>query len=193
MRSQPHSATILGGPTEYGIQGFPLDPPLEYDAVETTAATSLTLVADILDLPFTELAALNPAILRGIIPEDYSLHVPKGSGHQLVAAMQLIPANHLDAWRMHRVGPGETLASIGKRYGVMPASIVAVNRLESAQTVEGDRLLIPSLQRVQMPAATKTLSASARRRGTPRGKPVTTASVRPVRKSPVAATHNPGN
>ena len=179
---------------EYGIQGFQLDPPLEYDTVETAAPTSLTLVADILDLPFAELAALNPASLRGLIPESYPLHVPKGSGNQLVAAMQLIPANHLDAWRMHRVGSGETLASIGKRYGVIPASIVAVNRLESAQALEGDRLLIPSVQRVQaVPVVNRTTSASARRRGTTRGKAITTASARPVRKSPVVVAHNSTN
>src|SRR5664279_413904 len=181
---------------EYGIVGFQLDPPLVYDTVETTAATSLTLVADILDLPFAELAALNPASLRGMIPENYSLHVPKGSGNQLVAAMQLIPSNHLDAWRMHRVGSGETMATIGKRYGVTPANIVSVNRLDSAQAVEGDRLLIPSVQRLRAaPVAKKTISASAsaRRRGTTRGKTITTASARPVRKSPVVVAHNTGN
>ena len=178
---------------EYGIEGFQLDPPLEYDTVETTAPTSLTLVADILDMPFTELAALNPASLRGMIPADFSLHVPKGSGNQLVAALQLIPANHLDAWRMHRVGSGETMATIGKRYGVTPANIVSVNRLESAQAVEGDRLLIPSAQRAQPPAAKKTVSATARRRGTTRSKTVATASVPPVRKSPVVLAHNTGN
>jgi membrane-bound lytic murein transglycosylase D len=179
---------------EYGIQGFQLDPPLEYDTVETTAATSLTLVADILDMPFAELAALNPASLRGMIPENYTLHVPKGSGNRLVAAMQLIPSNHLDAWRMHRVGSGETLAGIGKRYGVMPANIVAVNRLETAQAVEGDRLLIPSVQRVQAaPVVKKTISASVRRKGTTHGKTITTASARPIHKSPVVVAHNTGN
>jgi membrane-bound lytic murein transglycosylase D len=177
---------------EYGIEGFQLDPPLEYDTVETTAPTSLTLVADILDLPFAELAALNPASLRGMIPAEFPLRVPKGSGNQLVAALQLIPANHLDAWRMHRVLGSETLATIAKRYGVTPANIVSVNRLESARAVEGDRLLIPSVQRVQAPMAKKTVSASARRR-TVRGKAVTTASARPVRKSPVVLAHNGGN
>jgi membrane-bound lytic murein transglycosylase D len=178
---------------EYGIDGFQLDPPLEYDTVETTAPTSLTLVADILDLPFAELAALNPASLRGMIPADFPLRVPKGGGNALVAALQMIPANHLDAWRMHRVLAGETLATIGKRYGVAPANIVSVNRLESGHAVEGDRLLIPSVQRAQAPMAKKTVSASARRR-TARGKAVTSASARrPVRKSPVVMAHNGGN
>jgi LysM domain len=152
-------------------------------------------VADILDMPFAELAALNPASLRGMIPENFSLHVPKGSGNPLVAALQMIPANHLDAWRMHRVSAGETLATIGKRYGVTPANIVSVNRLESAQAQDGDRLLIPSVQRVQVaPVVKKTVTASAHRKGTTHGKTITTASVRrPVRKSTVVLAHNTGN
>jgi hypothetical protein len=94
---------------------------------------------------------------------------------------------------MHRVLGSETLVTIGKRYGVTPANIVSVNRLESARAVEGDRLLIPSVQRVQAPMAKKTVSASARPR-TVRGKAVTTASARrPVRKSPVVLAHNGGN
>jgi membrane-bound lytic murein transglycosylase D len=121
-----------------------------------------------------------------MIPENFSLHVPKGSGNPLVAALQLIPANHLDAWRMHRVGAGETLATIGKRYGVTPANIVSANRLESAQAVEGDRLLIPAVQRIQTPVAKKPLSAAARRRSAR----TTTAA---ARKSPVVVAHNTGN
>ena len=180
----------------YGIEGFALDPPLEYDTIETTAPTSLTLIADILDMPFSELAALNPASLKGMVPENYSIHVPKGNGTPLVASLQMIPANHLDAWRMHRVIAGDTLATIGKRYGVTPANIVSVNRLENAQAVEGDRLLIPSVQRVQAPAAKKTLTASARRKpatATRRKPATTTASARPVRKTPVVLAHNSGN
>jgi len=174
---------------EYGIEGFTLDPPLDYDTVETAAPTSLTLVADILDLPFTELSALNPASLRGMVPENYAIHVPKGSGNQLSAAMQMIPANRMDAWRMHRVGAGETLATIGKRYGVTPANIVSANRMESAQAQEGDRLLIPAVQRIAMapPAVAKTATArktttatAARRKST--AKRTATAAVRPVRR-----------
>jgi len=93
---------------------------------------------------------------------------------------------------MHRVGADETLAGIAKRYGVAPANIVSVNRLESAQAVEGDRLLIPSVQRAPAPVVKKTISASARRRTPVRGR-TTTASARPVRKSPVVVAHNTGN
>ncbi|MEO8591799.1 MAG: transglycosylase SLT domain-containing protein [Candidatus Solibacter sp.] len=189
---------------EYGIEGFALDPPLEYDTVETTAPTSLTLVADILDLPYSEVASLNPASLRGMVPENYPVHVPKGTGNQLSAAMQMIPASSLDSWRMHRVSAGETLSAVAKRYGVTPSNIVSANRMETAEALEGDRLLIPSMQRIQAaqlaPATTtkskskskKTTTASARRKsGTKR---TTTAST--TRKSPsrgALVSRNSGN
>jgi hypothetical protein len=70
---------------------------------------------------------------------------------------------------------------------------MSVNRLESAQAVEGDRLLIPSIQRAPAPVAKKTISASARRRVPARRNVTTTASARPVRKSPVVVAHNTGN
>ena len=69
-----------------------------------------------------------------------------------------------------------------------------MNRLESAQALEGDRLLIPSVQRVQAaPVVKKTVTASVRRKGTTRGKAITMASARPVRKNPVVVAHNSTN
>src|SRR4051812_9149129 len=129
---------------EYGLDNIQLDVPLDYDTLELTTPTSLTLISDITDTPLSELSALNPAVLRNIAPENYSVHVPKGSAKQLIAALQLIPAQHRDAWRMHRVGPGETLAAIGKRYGIGGNTISAPNNLKAGEAKEGARLLTPA-------------------------------------------------
>ena len=176
--------------SEYGIQGFQLDPPLAYDTVQTGGITSLTLVADILDVPVPELADLNPASLRGKLPVDYPLHVPKGTGNQLMAGLQLIPANRLDAWRLHRVAAGDTLTSIGKRYGVAPSAIVAANRLVSPQAVEGDQLLIPAVARQETPTVRRTATPVRRRSGTASHKPAT-ITARPASKpAPVTRASN---
>jgi len=90
--------------------------------------------------------------LKGVIPEGYTAHVPKGAGNQLVAGLQLIPPEHRNAWRMHRVASGETLASIGKAYGMASSSIVAVNKLAGVEAEAGDRLIIPAGLRVDAPA-----------------------------------------
>src|SRR6202008_2484927 len=53
---------------DYGIEGFQLDAPVEYDTVQTGGTTSLTLIADVLDQSVPELAEINPASLRGKLP-----------------------------------------------------------------------------------------------------------------------------
>jgi membrane-bound lytic murein transglycosylase D len=201
---------------EYGLDGIQLDPPMAFDTVEAAAPTSLALVSDITDTPVTEMAALNPAVLKGIVPEGYPLHVPKGSGNELLAALQLIPAEHRNSWRVHRVGAGETLAAIGKRYSALPSSIVAANGLSSAQAAEGDRLLIPAAVRVEAPvrqttgarttgarttgARTTGAQTTANRRTAtpvhrtssarvPVARPKPTASAQPVHKSPLVLAH----
>ena len=75
------------------------DSPLEYDTIEVTAPTSLALVADITDTSMAQLLDLNPAVIHGnTVPAGYSVHVPKGTGNQLMAALQLIPSEHRDSW-----------------------------------------------------------------------------------------------
>ena len=128
---------------EYGLDGIQKDPPVEYDSIELTVPTSMALVSDVADIPLPELAALNPAVLKGVVPNKFTLHVPKGSGNQIAATLEMVPAGRRADWRMHRVAPGETLAGIGKAYGVTATAIVAANHLKSDETQEGDRLVIP--------------------------------------------------
>jgi len=137
---------------EYGLDGIVLDPPLEYDTVEIAAPTSMALISDLTDTPAPELLALNPALLKNVVPSGYSLHVPKSKGNPLMASLQMVPPEHRDSWRIHRVVEGETLASIGKKFGVTSNSIVAANSLEKAAAADGDWLMIPASLRADAPA-----------------------------------------
>jgi membrane-bound lytic murein transglycosylase D len=159
-----------------------MDPPLEYDTVDLPVPTNLALVSDLTETPLPQLTELNPAVLCGIAPQGYALHVPKGTGAQLSSGLELIPAEHRGAWRMHRVESGETLASIGKRFGVAPATIVATNNLKAAEAPEGERLLIPSAARVDAPARRPASATAGRRTPSPqrRTAAATTSAVRPV-------------
>ncbi len=172
---------------EYGLDGIQMDPPLDYDSVELSAKTGFKLVSDITETPLSELAALNPAVLKSAAPAGYSLHVPKGSGTQLMAALQMVPPDHRDAWRMHLVGDSETLADIAKRYGVTPSSIAATNHLASPQAEAGDRLLIPAILRAEPPARRPAVQTAAHRR--PASKRIAPAksktAAKPRAKSPV--------
>jgi membrane-bound lytic murein transglycosylase D len=144
----------------YGLDGVQFDGPREYDTVKTGALTSMTLVSDITDLSPAELAEMNPAVLKGMFPEGYPLHVPKGMGAQVEGALAMVPAERRASWRMHRVGPDETLTSIGKRYGVTASGIAAANNLAENLPAEGDRLVIPAAMRIEADRPT-TLHATA--------------------------------
>jgi len=151
---------------EYGLVGISMDPPLEYETIETSSPVSLTLIADLADMPMSELLALNPAVLKNRAPEGYGVHVPKGTSKQLMATLQLIPPEHRVSWRIHRVASGETLASIAKQYGIASSSLIAANRLEKPEALEGDRLFIPADLRPEVsakrPLARSTASAHRR-------------------------------
>ncbi len=129
---------------EYGLDGVTPEAALQYDTIQTDAVTSLSLIADLSDTSMGELVDLNPAILHGIIPANYSLHVPKGSGASLAASLQMVPPERRASWRMHRVSDGETLASIAHQYGTNPSAIASANGLTDSSPAIGERLLIPA-------------------------------------------------
>lgn len=178
---------------EYGLDNLQLDPALEYDTVETSSPTSLTLVADIANVSPAEIAALNPAVLRSTAPAGYPVHVPKGLGMQIAAAMQLVPSERRASWRMHLVEGGETLAAIGKRYGVQPASIASANHLLTSEASEGDRLVIPAATRPELPAKRTVSHTTVRRTTTTASHRTTThrtAIVKTTAKKPVMVAKN---
>ncbi len=138
---------------EYGLTEVVPESPLEYDSVDMTATTHLALVGDLTDTPVSQLAALNPALLRNVAPQGYSVRVPKGAGSTLSASLERVPAVQRASWRMHRVENGDTLAGIAKRYGLPSARISEANSLLSQEPIAGDRLLIPaSIQQVTVVA-----------------------------------------
>ena len=137
---------------EYGIENITPDPALEYDSVEMTSPAHIALISDMTNTPVAELQALNPALLRGLAPAGYVLHVPKGSGSYLLAALQMVPAERRASWRMHTVENGETLVTIGKRYRTPAGTIAAINKMESVTPTVGDRLLIPASYHENAPA-----------------------------------------
>jgi membrane-bound lytic murein transglycosylase D len=170
---------------QYGLDNMPMDTPVEYDTIRTTADTSLLLVSDITDTAPAELAQLNPAVLHGVAPADYALHVPKGLGPQLAQTLERVPPEHRDAWRAYRVGEGEALASIGKRFGALPVAIATANKLASAEPTEGDLLLIPAVQR---PAARNSSGTSSATRTRSTRRASSSAAVRrPTTRSKTSA------
>ncbi len=135
---------IAKNPQDYGLENIETDVPIEYDSIQLAASTNLNLIADATMQPVSVIRDLNPSILRTVAPSGFSVHVPKGTGGGAEAALETVPAQNRNAWRLHRVESGDTLEAIARSYHLAPQKIVAVNR--AAVSLEaGDVLLIPAV------------------------------------------------
>jgi membrane-bound lytic murein transglycosylase D len=124
-------ATILiaKNPEKYGFKGIRPDPPMVYDIVQVSNATSLQLVAEATDTSVDHIRSINPELRRDTTPrgEAYNVRVPGGKGKQFLALMKRIPAERRDSARVISVAPGEDLQQVANRTGVSLAQLQAMN------------------------------------------------------------------
>jgi membrane-bound lytic murein transglycosylase D len=198
---------LVKNAADYGIDidNLDPDPPLLYDTVRMDANTNLSLIADTLDIPVSQLRDLNPALLGNLAPAGYDIHIPKGGEPLLLAGLAQIPMEKRASWRSHRLAEGETLASIAARFRVSPSAIVAVNRESGAEAKAGDLLIIPAetAAAAKRPAGTRAAASkrpvthpvAARRPAGSGSRVASTAPKVPVRKTgaPVASRYPQGS
>jgi membrane-bound lytic murein transglycosylase D len=137
--------TIMAkNPKDYGLEAVEMDTPVEYDSIHLSASTNLNLIADATLQPVSVIRDLNPSLLRQVAPAGFDVHIPKGSAETAVAALETVPAESRQAWRLHHVEAGDTLDSIARSFHLSPGRIAAVN--SSTDSLEaGDVLLIPAV------------------------------------------------
>lgn len=158
--------TIMAkNPKDYGLDNISLDAPIEYDSIRLTASTNLNLIADATMQPVSGIRDLNPSLLKTVAPAGFEIHVPKGTGETARAALETVPPESRQAWRLHHVETGDTLETIAKAYHVTPERIAAVNR--AADSLEtGDVLTIPAVYREESQPARRWGNAHAKSRST---------------------------
>ena len=132
----------------YSIQADP-EAPVPSDVVKPGRPIDLRLVAETIDVDVETLRSLNPSLLRMATPDDpsFELRLPQGTGEKFTAEIAAIPPDKWISWRRHRVEPGETLASIAKKYRLTPTAIAEANNIERTAALEpGAKLTIPATQ-----------------------------------------------
>ena len=141
------AAVIMAkNPERYGLDKLVPSPPVIYDTVATSYAIDLKLVADVTNSTVTEIAALNPALLRLSTPRDtsYDLHIPPGSKDLYNDRLKDIPEDRRASWRFHVVRAGETLDTIASALHAHEADIADTNGITGADPMAaGDELVIP--------------------------------------------------
>jgi len=135
--------TIMGkNPKDYGLESIEEEAPVEYESIRMDAPTNLELIADAAEQPVSVIRDLNPSLLRNLAPAGLQVHVPKGAAETALAALRSVPAENRDAWRLHHVQLGDTVASVALQYHSSPQRITAANTAADALEA-GDLLLVP--------------------------------------------------
>lgn len=143
----------------YGLDDINYEEPLQYDTVELHAMTSLALIADLTGHPVSAIKELNPALLKDVAPSGYRLHVPKGTLVSFMAGLELIPEEKRLGWRVHRAEAGEDIASVARKFGTSPATLLAANAGLKEDLDPGSLVVVPAA-----PApAPRTVTASRNR------------------------------
>ena len=140
--------TIMAKNAEaYHLDQVVPDDALDYDTVVSTAQTNLALIADLTDTTETQLLQLNPALLKRMVPAEFEVRVPKGTGEQLQVALENIPFETRATARMHRVEEGESLSVIARKFNTTVSLLAALNLLSTDEPEPGTLVVVPGAYR----------------------------------------------
>ena len=140
------AVTIMAkNPSQYGLEHVALDPAPQVDQLVIDYPVDLRLVADCVDASVSYLQELNPSLLRMTTPkgEAFTLRLPAGTSEKYQTTIAAIPQDMRTLWRYYRVEPGDSLASIARKYHATPAAITQANSLPADYVEVGSKLIIP--------------------------------------------------
>ncbi len=140
------SLIIAKNPAEHGFYIVPAQ-ELQWDVFKIPSPTDLRIIAECAETSLQEIQELNPELRRLTTPGNipyYEIRIPAGKGEIFKQNFAKIPEDKRVFWRWHIVQKGETLSSIGKRYGVSVRVLKEVNSLSTTRIKPDMRLLIPS-------------------------------------------------
>ncbi len=137
---------IYADPVKYELSDIELDQPVAIEAVKIEQPTTLEELARRMEWPREDLARLNPAWKRGVVPpahfEPVLLHVPQGHAERLEASLASEPLPEVD-WREHIVARGETLSAIARMYRVPLQELLQMNAGSVRRLSVGQTVLLP--------------------------------------------------
>jgi len=112
--------------------------------ITTESPLELRVAAELSGVSIDELNALNPGLQRGITPADtYTLVVPAHAADSLQETLDALPPQQAVASQTYTIRNGDTLISIGRRFGVTVTALQSLNQLSGHNIRAGRQLLIP--------------------------------------------------
>ncbi|WP_416860669.1 transglycosylase SLT domain-containing protein [Helicobacter ganmani] len=119
-------------------------------SIEVPPATPLSKIAAQVGLSLKELKYYNPQFKRNIAPtyaKSYSVYVPYQFLARYKSEVQTKEKLQVKSYLVHRVGKGETIHSIAKRYGVPSKRITQYNAIQNANSLSINQEIIIPLEK----------------------------------------------
>jgi membrane-bound lytic murein transglycosylase D len=136
---------IVHNPKKFGLDSVEPDPVLEYESAAIFAQTSLSNIARSTGIDEDLLKELNAELRRGIPPvHGYNLRVPLGTRDLVAACANSFPNYQRQpqhAGKTHKVRLGESLSSIGTRYGLSVKRLMSANGLGKTKALRAGVVL----------------------------------------------------
>jgi membrane-bound lytic murein transglycosylase D len=134
---------------------FGFSPPAEdveepqHEALPVDGSYSLKKLAKLVETSESELAEMNPALVRATTPPDgdvFSLRVPPGKKETLERKLKDLQEDTAIGHVVHIVAKGDNVPKILKRYGVNKNELAAVNPDVNLRKglKTGEKILVPS-------------------------------------------------
>jgi len=140
------AAIVMSHPEKFELKDVEAGPRYEFDVVPVHHMVSLENIAEWTGSETATLKALNPEILRGIVPpteKPYMLRIPIRTSGRFSEAYEAWAAENPKVDLVHSVRSGESLTRISRMYGVGVSEIRKANGLSSNTVHAGQDLQIP--------------------------------------------------
>lgn len=142
---------IVKNPRKYGMDlPEPAAKPIAFETVKTYKPMKLFDIAAQMGISADTFVMLNPELRHQMTPDrPYDLKIPRGAGQQYAIVADQIKESKPPVPERERktkvvkykVKQGETLASISKKFGTTPKSILSANGLKSESQVTAGKTL----------------------------------------------------
>lgn len=149
------AAIIAKDPARFGFSDVAYLPPIQFDTVTIPSRTNLDLVARLTGASYETIKELNPDLRHWCTPPnypDYQLKIPKGTRLRFEAEFARIPEDQRFTektfYTHYKAGKRDSLKKIAGRFGVTPAALAELNRLNVNSRLAGRTLIVPARQTV---------------------------------------------
>lgn len=141
------AAIMAKVPQNFGFADIKYQDPLEYEDSTVETQTDIEVIAKCAGVGTSEIADLNPHLVRGATPpgvRNYVVHLPKDKAKKFKVAYAKVPENERIQIVYHKVRRGETLTRVARKYGVSRSALASANNIRTRSRLRtGQMLVIP--------------------------------------------------